>query len=695
MGTGSASRLVNRSLPSFVNGVSQQPAALRLDSQAQEQVNGYASLVEGLGKRAPSRLIAKLNADTLENSFIHFINRDSTERYVLIIKDGTLEVFNLAGTGMTEVFTASATYLDVVGNPRDSFAVVTIADTTLIVNKEKVTAMGVAVTGGTAAGSVQDFASLPASPTLNDVYEIAGDINNAFDNYYVKWDGTTWRESPAVGITYQFDSSTMPHTLTRTATSTFTFDRPSWGERDVGDVTSNPDPSFIGSTINDIFFHRNRLGVLSGDSCVLTTAPASDYDFFRESATILVDSDPIDISASHTKVATLYHAIPFDKSLLLFSEQTQFLLSAGSTLTPSTATIDVTTEFEASVKAKPQGAGANIYFALPKGENTGFREYFVEDEVTTNDAADITAHIPTYIGADIFDIATSTNEDVMTCLSSAAGNRNKIWVYKYFWQGDEKVQSSWSRWEFDSDDVVLGVGFVETKLYMVVKRTDGTYLEVIDLQENLVDGNNGYQCLLDTREELTGVYDAGNDWTTWTTIAAHGDDLQVILGDSFTNQIGTKLSNVTFPTSTTVRVSGDYSAGDCFVGRPYTFTYTFSEFFLRDQSKNALRNGRLMLKYMQLHYVDTGYLRLQVTPLYRNTSSYSSDPTDYTYDFTGKILGAGSFLLGDLQIVDGSFKFPIIADSREAEVKLINDSHLPSVIQSGEWNGLYHAFVSR
>jgi len=684
MSTGKTSSLLNRPIASLFNGVSQQPPALRLASQSESQVNGYAALVDGLIKRPPALHVAKLNTDTLENSFVHFINRDSNERYVLIIKDATLQVYNLVGTAMTLVFTASATYLDVTGDPRDSFSVVTVADYTFIVNKEKVVTMDAAVTGGTFVGSVQDFSSLPGAPAVNNVYEIAGDANNSFDNYYVKWDGSTWRECPKVGIQYSITATTMPHTLIRSAVDTFTFDVASWGTRDVGDLISSPNPSFVGQSLTDVFFHRNRLGILAGDNCVLSTAPASDFDFFRDSATVLIDSDPIDISASHTKVSTLYHAVPFDKSLLLMSEQTQFILSGTTVLTPSTATIDVTTEFEASVAAKPVSAGANMYFPVPKGNFSGIREYFVEDQVTTNDAADITAHVPTYLDKDIFQLEVSSNEDVLLALS--ANTRNKMWVYKYFWQGDEKVQSSWSVWDFAEGDVILGAGFIETDIYLCIKRSDGTYLEKISLESNFNDTGMGFQVLLDQRELLTGVYDAGNDWTTWTTANLHGDNLKVILGSSFTNKIGQSLGSLTYPTTTTVRKSGDFSGGTCYVGKPYIFTYEFSEQFLRDGEKNAIREGRLMMRDMAFNYTNSGYFKVTVTPEFRDA---------YEYEFTGKILGGGSFLLGTLQIVSGSFKVPIFTDSRGVTIALSNDSHLPSTFQSAEWNALYHGKASR
>jgi hypothetical protein len=43
-----------------------------------------------------------------------------------------------------------------------------------------------------------------------------------------------------------------------------------WSGRTKGDTLSSPDPSFVGRTLNDIFFHKNRLGFLSGENVVLS-----------------------------------------------------------------------------------------------------------------------------------------------------------------------------------------------------------------------------------------------------------------------------------------------------------------------------------------------------------------------------------------------------------------------------------------
>ena len=85
--------LVSRTIPNLVQGVSQQPEVLRLNSQAGEQVNGFSSVVEGLKKRPSTKHIKKLTGSSLSNAYIHTINRDTTERYVVVITNGYTNEF--------------------------------------------------------------------------------------------------------------------------------------------------------------------------------------------------------------------------------------------------------------------------------------------------------------------------------------------------------------------------------------------------------------------------------------------------------------------------------------------------------------------------------------------------------------------------------------------------------------------------
>ena len=90
--------LVSRTIPNLVQGISQQPEVLRLSSQATTQLNGFSSVVEGLKKRPPTNYIAKLSSSTFGNAFLHTINRDVAERYIVVIKTSLRTLYFHAST---------------------------------------------------------------------------------------------------------------------------------------------------------------------------------------------------------------------------------------------------------------------------------------------------------------------------------------------------------------------------------------------------------------------------------------------------------------------------------------------------------------------------------------------------------------------------------------------------------------------
>jgi len=687
MATAFRSSLINRAIASLFNGVSQQPASLRLTSQGELQENAYPNLVDGLSKRPFSKHVADLSTSTDEDRFVHWIDRDLQEQYVVVIEDGDLKVYDLEGDEKTVNFaTDSKDYLDVPNDEaaRESFSVVTIADYSFIVNKTITTAMDSGTISGSLDGTVQTFAELPTGST-GEIYRITGDPTNSFDNYYVeKLSNGTWAETAKPGETFSFDQTTMPHQLVRQANGEFNFGPATWRDRAVGEKSTNPDPSFIGQKIQDVFLYRNRLGFLAGENVTLSAIPASDLSFYRDSMVALTDADPIDTAASDEEVALLKHAVPFNRSLLLFSEKAQFQMGAEGTLTPSNASIDVTTRFASSKFVKPTGAGPNVYFAVPRGKHTSFREYYVEDQVLTNDAADVTAHVPNYVPQNVFQIVTSTNEDVLFALTLE--ERNVMYVYKYFWQGDEKVQSAWGKWIFHDDDVLLGAAMYETKLYMLVKRSDGTFLDVLDVKDDTPDTGLEHQVLLDRRVEISGTYDSGNNETSFELpYEITGDSPQTELVSPVGQKLALK-SETSESGVTTVVVKGDRSEGTYFAGVPYTFRYRFSEQFVKDSNKNVVRDGRLQLKSWEVSYVDTAFFRAEVTPKARQT---------YKYPFNTLILGDDLSKIGSISPRTGSFSFPVQSDSRKVTVELVNDQPLPCTFQSAEWRALFSVRSAR
>jgi len=145
--------LINTSLPNLIQGVSQQPDATRFSGQCDDQVNFTSSVVDGLTKRHGTRFVGKLfstDAALPTDSFIHFINRSKTERYVLI-HDGTkLHAYNLLTgleaeiNGSTGGYTVADTYFDISnyeGTARELLRATTVADGTFVVNRAQTVAV--------------------------------------------------------------------------------------------------------------------------------------------------------------------------------------------------------------------------------------------------------------------------------------------------------------------------------------------------------------------------------------------------------------------------------------------------------------------------------------------------------------------------------------------------------------------------
>lgn len=786
--------LISSSIPNFVNGVSQQPYTLRLVSQGEVQENGLSTVSQGLKKRPPTQHLKKIQNTPLGNCFIHTINRDLTERYVTVITNGDLKVYDINGVEKTVNFPNGKGYLT-APTPAEQFAAVTVADYTFIVNKNSTVATSGATTtarpfealinvkagnygkeykvyingtlqaeyqtptGSTASdvnnistdfiaaqlaadlvangfnsgnwttikngsiiylrntasdfsvttedglnsagmvaikGRLQKFADLPTNAYQNGfVVEITGTgsgetSTQPFDSYFVRYETVNssgvgvWKECPAPGILSSLGANTMPHILVREANGTFTFKQATWKDRIVGDNDSNPFPSFVGREISDVFFYRNRLGFLSDEAVIFSEAGAY-FNFLRTTVTQLLDSDPIDVNASHTKVSTLKHAVPFNKQLLLFSEQTQFVIDQNELLTPKTVGIKVVTEFPCNVRAKPVGIGKNVYFATDKGAWSSFREYYADLNNLTNDAVDITAHIPEYIPTSVFKIATAANEDMMVALST--GSPNTLFVYRFFFNGNDKLQSSWSKWTFGSEATVLNADFIGSDLYLVINRPDGVYLEKCTVSLGDIGPGEPYLVHLDRKAQLVSAnvdFSGGFTVLSQTAIgyAPSTGNYQVVVKSHPTLKAG-EVYNVIWD-GTTAKVQGNITGGTYTFGRKYTFTYELTTIALRQNmptgGQKSDTEGRLQLRKIAFNYDDAGLFNVKVTPKGRQT---------YTYTFSGKVLGQSSATINSYSISSGRFQVPIISQNIGTKIVLENDSPLPCSFLSADWEGFF------
>lgn len=679
--------LITGQIPNLFNGVSQQPPTLRRTSQGEAQINMVSSLADGLMPRAGTRHIAKLKSTPLGDAFTHTINRDVNERYKVFLKSGSIEIYDFSGVAQTVTYPDGQTYLN-CSDPQNDLVVLTIKDYTFVVNKTITTAM-TSRTAGTITGTKQRFSDLPATPATNDKYKIEGTSDNNFSSFYVKYNGSTWEEIEDPRLTQvSINPLTMPFELVRTGVGQFTFRKIVWDDRLSGDDKTNPLPTFIGQQIEDIFLHKDRMGFLAGESVALSEVGAENFfNYFRTTVTSLLDSDPIIVNASDTKVSELRYAVPFNDSIILFSKLTQYSMNSESLLTPKTVQITPTTSFEISLGVKPVVAGRNIYFAVERDNYTGVKEYFVDADNRGNDAADITKHIPRYIPKNCYKISASSNEDFLLSLSKDV--RNEVCVYQWYWSNGadnsiSKIQSAWHKWIFPTTDIIRDVDIIDTDIYFVIERADGLYLEIMPFTSKPKEADLDFQVHLDRKVSLNGVFNPVTGKTTWTLPYADLNNFTVVRGGSWVKNKGININGIIRPNSTTIEAFGDYSEAPCYVGRNVIKSFVLSPVFIRKANESgssvAVTTGRLQLRRMVFNYADSSYFKVKVTPLARET---------YEKEFS-MIIGSANATIGKVDFESGAFSVQVNSKADTAEIEIYSDSYLPFSILSAEWEGFYH-----
>jgi hypothetical protein len=543
--------------------------------------------------------------------------------------------------------------------------------------------------------AVQNFNNLPRSAPDGFTVQVKGATNVA-DDYYVRYDGDTqlWTECARPETPTTLDSSTMPQGLVRNADMSFTLKPLDWDDRDVGDEDSNPDPSFVGATINDIFFYRNRLGLISGENVILSRS-ASFFNFWFASVVDMQDTDPIDLAVSHNSVSILYHAVPFDEELLLFSNDTQFLLRAEGVLSPKNCSITEVTEFTCNPYVRPVGAGRRVYFPTERAEFTTIKEYFtIEDTTNLKDAQDVTSHVPSFIPNGVYKIVSSNTENVLGFFTTGA--ESKVYIYKYLFVDNSRLQSSWSYWEFNGARV-LGGGFINSTLYLVFDRQGMITLESISFTYNTKDYEEyePYRVFMDRKVVLpvitSDAYDDIEGRTKVDMKTMYGDTLKAGAPYGLVDNKGffRKWTPEEMIDGRYVWLQGNWVGRRLIEGELYKFKATFSEVMIRKQDDNgvtAYTEGRLQLRNFWVNYENCGYIKAIVECFDKET---------YEYVMTARLLGSGRNKIGLTVLETGQFKFPVQSLSSNCSISIETELPMPVALIGAGWEGVYYKRATR
>lgn len=533
-------------------------------------------------------------------------------------------------------------------------------------------------------GTAPSFEKLPPRGWVGDVLKVIGESRTSADDYYVEWsaDGVTgvWEETIAPSTVLGFDAATMPHLLVNTGLNAFEYKQAVWSTRVVGDTESSKDPSFIGKSAKDIFYHEQRLGILQ-ESGMCMSKTDYPYTFWTDSVQTVLATAPIDtgvIRSANTKgVSDFDFAVGFDETLFLWSQKAQYRIATDSDNLFKQGAISAkpSTAYEYTASCKPAAIGRSLYVPNEAGDWGHLMALTYQNGRPQGDV-DLTAHVPKYIPSGIRQVITS---DTMKCMFiRTEGDPSSLYLYNFLVSGDQYIQSAWNKWRVPGGSI-LWIGLSGMNLRILQQRTEGVVLLNCNLTPKRVDAitGAGYLTRMDLRVDETQVsslsYASGETTFTlpWTPVT---DDIIVIVSEDKTGGYTRgRQFPVTDVTGAVVTVTGDLTGYKFYCGHVITAERTESEFFLRNKDSGAVPTERLTIRHFLVQMAETGYTRIEVAAPNKATQKYA---------YEGRKLDTGSSTTETVVPDNVSLKSPVDQLSQNATIRLVNDTYLPSYWQS-------------
>jgi hypothetical protein len=463
-----------------------------------------------------------------------------------------------------------------------------------------------------------------------------------------------------------------------------------WKYREVGDSETNPMPTFVGYPIDTISFYKNRI-VFTSRQNVICSQAGDYFNFFASTVITIVDSDPIDLSASTLKPIRLKHAIAAPQGLLLFGDNAQLLLSTTTeAFSPKTAEVNLLSTLSQTDRIAPLDIGSSYMF-LEEGEKASSIYEMILDGGNGKPAnIELTRFIPTYIPSAVLDMQVSQSAGTMAILSKQ--ELSSLYLYRWFQNGETRI-SGWFRWmlpgtieffTFDHDILFVvtkhGSNYVLSKMSLLTDTPSESLLfegQYLDVRLDLFDYNP--TLTYDSVTDLTHVCfkDGFEDLNEQPVLIFLNPDIagyfeeQTLQYDA-TKPVGEKYF---------LTVEGNQTTSKFAVGYKYEAMAQLPAFYV---VKDEARGSKDTVNVPRIN-------RLKV-------NSYNSGPyravvrSDGRDDFVLELpqITANNYLANNIPIIrNAQSTIPVMAKGDQFEFELIADSPFQTAFTSIDWEGTY------
>lgn len=501
------------------------------------------------------------------------------------------------------------------------------------------------------------------------------------------------------------DPARMPQKLTFNASpegidSDWVLQPIDWAPRTTGNRYSNPGPSvFLNADksapqhvqIKAITLYRNRLFLSAGNT--LFSSQIGKYeDLWIQDPSNILDSDPIDVPASHNTYAEIISLVPFTDFLFINTTgNVQFeLRGVNNQIGPTTSSLQPTTFYSTAPLVDPILMGSQIYFC----DAERLYLYFSDKTKNINSALEVSSDVLGYLPENFRTAISAAAQD--TIVMCDEDNPNTLYFYANRFSGDRVLQNAFYRYVLDDATEILSMWVIGNWLHTIVSRNSKVYLERTYL------GQEDYEIpRLDQLHYLkiysaedsfytNALWDSETNTTTITVPYTMGSEAVVILGSDYENDLEIFIPlSVTYPSEnkTTLIIRGNAAmhGKSLWVGIPYDTTIELSKQFVRDENANSI-DGTLSLRTLLVRHYNSG--PYTVRALRRKTSEMITE-------FNPAIIGDATLSTEWIQ-PEGELVAKILGYSDTTQVFIESSHPTPlNIVQmefKGKFKGNYNSF---
>jgi hypothetical protein len=500
----------------------------------------------------------------------------------------------------------------------------------------------------------------------------------------------TGRGYTATNVVSNLDGATFTIDTVATVTQeVIPFAKLSWIDRKVGDVDTNVDPSFVGSTVSGMSFYQNRLILMSGESVVCSKA-GDFFNFFSDSVATFVESDPIDLSCGSRTPVQLRFGISTNQGLFLFSDNAQYILNTSTdAFSAASAELNQISTYPESFRVGPVDTGSTFIFLEENDRSSMVFEMAPGDaRQSRTDAVELTRLVPTYVPADVQELKSSQSSNLLTMRSSRSPD--EIYLFRFSNRGTDRVMSSWFKWKMPGH--VQGMFFLHETMYIVLR--DPSASSSIMVRANLIsDSPSGgllfedkvFDVRLDAFDyNPTRTYDA----LTETTRVDFKPGLFLSGGSPVVVTIAPENPGTTTEPSIQqditgyfVTLPGDLSTTRLALGLKYDALALLPNFyFRRGEDTRSDTTNIPTINRIQIDTFESGPFKVKVESLGRATFELEIPQRK------ANITNANTLPM----LRTGKNTFPVMARGDLTDVTFIADSPFPTSMNSLVWEGTYN-----